>query len=110
MIITVPTGFSPLLVIATAEGVHDARIFVDEAVVKTLRETAFNEINCYEGEDLFQLDYEMLDQESTSRLGEISISDTPSCHTWYKVREFKFESKYYKAPRNPERTIHVKMA
>ena len=110
MIITVPAGFSPLLVIADVEGVQDARIFVDESIVKTLRETAFNEFNCYEGEDIFMLNYEILGNEDYTKIGQISISDTPSCSTWYKLREFKFEDKYYKAPRNPEHTIHVKMA
>lgn len=110
MIITVPAGVCPLLVVAVEEEVKDARIFVDEAVVKHLRETAYNEVNCYEGEDLFLFDYEVLGQEDTTQLGEISIADTPSCRTWYKVREFKLKDSYYKAPRNPKLTIYVKMA
>ena len=116
MIITVPAGMSPLFVIADVESVQDARIFVDEAVIQTIRETSYNEINCYEGENLFQLNYEVLGNEYYDRLDEISISDTPSCRTWYKVREFKFGDKssknykFYKAPRNPKITIHVKMA
>ena len=102
MIITVPAGVCPLHVIAEmGEKIKDARIFLHDYVIRTLRETANCIDDSYEG----AIDYLYFEDECY-----ISVSDTPSCKTWHKVLNFEYGDLYHRSLREPKLTVYVKMA